>query len=167
MTDPDKADAVATERWHCIAPLVEDAVDAALRRQRATQIAAQTGLSDRTLRRWVAQYQAGGFAGLRPRARIRSAPAAIPPAVLEAAIDLRREAPHRRVRQLIQVLEWEGQVARGTLKRSTLQEQLAARGYSARQLRQYAAPGVAARRFHRRHRNALWQTDIKYGTPSE
>ena len=67
MTDPDKADAVATERWHCIAPLVEDAVDAALRRQRATQIAAQTGLSDRTLRRWVAQYQAGGLAGLRPR----------------------------------------------------------------------------------------------------
>jgi transposase InsO family protein len=163
MTDPDKADALATERWQYIAPLVEDHVDAALRRQRAAQIAAQTGLSDRTLRRWVAQYQAGGLAGLRPRARTRSAPAAIPPAVLEAAIDLRREAPHRSVRQLIQVLEWEGQVAPGTLKRSTLQEQLAARGYSARQLRQYAAPGVAARRFHRRHRNALWQADIKYG----
>ena len=163
MTDRDKADAVATERWHCIAPLVEEPIDAALRRQRTVEMAAQTGLSDRTLRRWVARYQAGGLDGLRPQARTRSTPAAIPEDILQAAIALRREAPHRSVRQLIQVLEWEGQVAPGQLKRSTLQEQLATRGYSARQLRQYAAPGVAARRFQRRHRNALWQADLKYG----
>ena len=165
--DRHKTEAIATERLQIIAPLVEDEVDAALRRQRTRDLCAQTGLSDRTLRRWVAAYQAAGLPGLHPAARPATTPAAIPPAVLDLAIQLRREAPHRSVRQIIQVLEWEGRVAPGTLKRSTLQEQLMARGYSARQLRQYQAEGGAARRFQRAHRNALWQSDIKYGTPSE
>lgn len=57
----------------------------------------------------------------------------------------------------------EGRVAPGQFKRSTLQEQLSACGYSARQMRLYAAEGVAARRFQRHHRNALWPGDIKFG----
>ena len=77
--------------------------------------------------------RAAGFAGLQPAPRRGTTPSAIPAAVLELASQLRREAPHRNVRQLIQVLEWEGHVAPGALKRSTLQEQLLARGYSARQ----------------------------------
>ena len=126
--DRQKTEAIATERLQIIAPLVEDHVDAALRRQLTRQIGAQTGLSDRTLRRWVARYQAAGLPGLRPAARPATAPAAIAPTVLDLAIQLRREAPHRSVRPMIQVLEWEGQVAPGALKRSTLQEQLMARG---------------------------------------
>ena len=163
MTTRDQAETIATERLQIIAPLVDDATDAALRRQVTTQVVDQTGLSARTLRRWVAAYQAAGLAGLRPQGRPPTGSVAIPAAVRDAAIQLRREAPHRSVRQIIQVLEWEGQVAPGTLKRSTLQEQLTARGYSARQMRQYTTAGVAARRFQRPHRNALWQTDLKYG----
>ncbi len=50
------------------------------------------------------------------------------------------------------------------MKRSTLQARLAERGYSARQLRwQQQLSSHGARRFQRRHRNALWQSDIKYG----
>ena len=61
-------------------------MDAALRRQRTVQIGAQTGLSDRTLRRWVAAYQAAGLPGLRPAARPATAPAAIAPVVLDLAL---------------------------------------------------------------------------------
>lgn len=51
----------------------------------------------------------------------------------------------------------------GQIKRSTLQEKLTETGYSSRQMRLYSQSGVAARRFQKRHRNQLWQSDIKYG----
>ena len=51
----------------------------------------------------------------------------------------------------------------GRIKRSTLQEQLANRGYSSRQMKMYTSTGVAARRFQKRYRNQLWHSDIKYG----
>ena len=87
----------------------------------------------------------------------------IAPEVLEQAILLRREVPSRSVSQLIQILEWEGRIAPGAVKRSTLQERLAGRGYSSRHMRMYAESGVAARRFQQRHRNRLWHSDLKYG----
>ncbi|MED4768155.1 DDE-type integrase/transposase/recombinase, partial [Cytobacillus firmus] len=46
---------------------------------------------------------------------------------------------------------------------STLQEKLTEKGYSSRHMRLYSQTGVAARRFQKRHRNQLWQSDIKYG----
>ncbi|WP_206920227.1 DDE-type integrase/transposase/recombinase, partial [Alicyclobacillus suci] len=83
--------------------------------------------------------------------------------ILEEAILLRREVPSRSVSQIIRILEWEGKVAPGEIRRTTLQEKLARRGYSAGHMRMYAETGVAARRFQRRHRNQLWQSDIKFG----
>ena len=165
MKDRDKAEAIATERMQLIAPLLGDHVDAALARELKAMMSAQSGLSERTIRRYVARYQAEGFRGLLPSSHTNAPPpsGAIAPDILEQAIQLRREAPHRSVRQIIQVLEWEGRVAPGQIKRSTLQDQLTARGYSARQMRLYSQAGVAARRFQRRHRNDLWQSDIKYG----
>ena len=65
--------------------------------------------------------------------------------------------------QIIQILEWEGLAEPGQIKRSTLQEKLTEKGYSSRQMRMYSQTGVAARRFQKRHRNQLWQSDIKYG----
>jgi len=76
---------------------------------------------------------------------------------------LRREVPSRSVAQLIQILEWEGRVIPGQIKRSTLQEKLAERGYSTRQMKMYTQSGVASRRFQQTSRNRLWYSDIKYG----
>lgn len=161
MKDRDKAEAIATERMQLIAPLLGEHVDAALARQLKATMSAQSGLSERTIRRYVARYQAEGFRGLLPASHPASdSPSgAIAPDILDQAIQLRREAPHRSVRQIIQVLEWEGRVTPGQIKRSTLQDQLTAHGYSARQMRLYSQAGVAARRFQRRHRNDLWQSD--------
>jgi putative transposase len=87
----------------------------------------------------------------------------IPPHLLEQAILLRKEAPSRSVAQIIQILEWEVMAEPGQIKRSTLQEKLTEKGYSSRQMRMYSQTGIAARRFQKRHRNQLWQSDTKYG----
>lgn len=120
-------------------------------------------LSERTIRRYLAQYRKAGFEGLKPKGKGTQTKVAVPHHVLEQAIILRREVPTRSVAQIIQILEWEKQVEPGQLKRSTLQEKLTEKGYSSRHMRMYSDSGVAARRFQRKMRNQLWHSDIKYG----
>ena len=164
MKDQRKADAVATERVQLLSPLLAEGIDAAKVRQIKARICEQTGISERTLRRYLAQYQADGFSGLKPKGKSPNHNReTIAPDILEQAILLRREVPGRSIAQLIQILEWEGRVDPGQIKRSTLQEKLAGRGYSTRQMRMYADSGVATRRFQQKYRNRLLHSDIKYG----
>jgi transposase InsO family protein len=75
-----------------------------------------------------------------------------------------REGTSRSIETIIKILEMEEVVAEGELKRTTLQENLAKRGYSTRQMKMYSnSPGVATRRFSKRRRMHLIQSDIKYG----
>ena len=163
MKDWKKAEDVATDRVQWLSPLLAQDLDAATIRTLKAQICEQTGLSERTVRRYLAHYRQDGFEGLKPKGKTRSSSAALNAPLLEQAILLRREAPHRSISQIIRILEWEGKAKPGEIKRSTLQEKLAERGYSSRHMRMYAQTGIAARRFQRRHRNALWQSDIKFG----
>ena len=164
MKDQKKAEAIAQQRVQLLSPLLAEGLDSAKARQIKERICEQTGLSDRTLRRYLSQYKSEGFIGLKPKSKgLGKTEDAIAPHILEQAILLRREVPGRSVAQLIQILEWEGRVELGQIKRSTLQEKLAERGYSSRHMRMYADSGVAARRFQHKHRNQLWHSDIKYG----
>lgn len=164
MKDQKKAEAIASERVQLLSPLLAEGIDPAKAREIKQRICEQTGLSERTLRRYLAKYRQDGFGGLKPKGKGRpSAETAIPQEVLDQAILLRREVPSRSVAQLIQILEWEVRIQPGEIKRSTLQERLAERGYSTRHMRMYAESSVAARRFQQRHRNRLWHSDIKYG----
>lgn len=163
LRDQKKAEEIAVQRVQLLSPLLADGLDPAKASQLKAAICEQTGLSERTLRRYLAKYRVEGFTGLKPKGKGRKPTDAIPSDLLEQAILLRREVPSRSVSQIIQILEWEGKTQPGQLKRSTLQEKLAERGYSSRQMRMYASSGVAARRFQKRHRNGLWQSDIKYG----
>ncbi|MFD1673189.1 DDE-type integrase/transposase/recombinase [Alicyclobacillus fodiniaquatilis] len=163
MKDSRKAEEIAANRVQMLSPLLVEGLDAGRARQIRAEICAQTGLSERTIRRYLAQYRKESFEGLKPRTKVYQRPEAIPESLLEQAILLRREVPTRSISQIIQILEWEGHIKQGQIKRSTLQEKLAERGYSSRQMRMYAATGTAARRFQRRHRNELWQSDIKFG----
>jgi len=158
-----KAESVAANRVQLLSPLLAQDLDAAKVRQLKEQICAQTGLSERTLRRYLAQYRSEGFEGLKPKGKERENQEAIPAELVEQAILLRREVPGRSISQIIQILEWEDKAQPGQLKRSTLQERLAARGYSSRHMRMYTETSVAARRFQQKHRNQLWQSDLKYG----
>ncbi len=164
MRDQKKAEEIAAQRVQLLSPLLAEGLDTAQARQIKARICEQTGISERTLRRYLAQYRAEGFSGLKPKGKgQRRTEDAIPPNILEQAILLRREVPGRSIAQIIQILEWEGLTQPGQIKRSTLQEKMAERGYSARHMRMYAETGVAARRYQQKHRNQLWHSDIKYG----
>lgn len=163
MKDQKKAEEIASLRVQLLSPLLAEGLDSAKAQALKKQICEQHGLSERTLRRYLANYREEGFGGLRPKGKGRKESDNIAPEVMEQAILLRREVPGRNVAQIIQILEWEGRIQPGEIKRSTLQERLASRGYSTRHMRIYAESGVAARRFQQRHRNRLWHSDIKFG----
>lgn len=163
MRDRKKAEEIATKRLQFLSPLLAEGLDPAKAKQIRVQISTQAGISERTLRRYMAGYREQGFDGLKPKGKCYSREPAIPPEILEQAILLRREVPSRSVAQIIQILEWEGLAKPGQVKRSTLQEKLAQRGYSTRHMKLYASSGIAARRYQQRHRNQLWHSDVKYG----
>lgn len=166
MRDHKKAEEVAVQRFQLISPLLTEGLDAGKTAQLKAQICEASGLSERTIRRYLSQYRTEGFEGLKPKGKSsqpKSKRGSIPEHLVEQAILLRREVPTRSVAQIIQILEWEGLAEPGQIKRSTLQDKLTERGYSSSQMRLYSQSSVAARRFQKRHRNQLWQSDIKYG----
>ena len=70
----------------------------------------------------------------------------------------RRELPERSVRSIITILEKEGHIKKGEVSRSTLTHNLLKLGHSTNQLRRESGT-CAARRFVRKGRNTLWQSD--------
>jgi len=166
MTEMKKPDEIALSRHQIIAPILlamSGNTDHAQMVQLRKDTWTKHGISRRTLDRWLDGYKASGFEGLKPAKRNVGSGAAIPEELIQEAILLRREVPSRSIPQIIEILEMEGKAPAGVLKRTTLQGRLQERGYSARQMKLYQQPGVAARRFARQERNDLWHADIKYG----
>jgi transposase InsO family protein len=156
-------DEVAMNRVETLGPLLYGNVDPAQRAQLIRQIHERTGISERTLRRWLFLYQHDGYQGLLPKSKPGNTSGAISEQLVDEAVLLRREVPTRSIRQIINILEMEGLAELGAIKRSTLQDHLIKRGYGSRQLSMYHSSGAgAARRFQRVHRNDLWQLDLKY-----
>lgn len=166
MQDRAKPEEIAVNRHKIIAPIIaamEEKADAAKIVMLKKEAYQQYGISRQTLARWLAGYQMSGFEGLKPVVREVSVPNCIPEWLIDEAILLRREVPGRSIPQIIEILEMEGKAEPGFLKRTTLHDKLAARGYSARQMKMYQSGGMAARRFQRRERGDMWHSDIKYG----
>ena len=167
MANQKKHEEIAIERHKVITPLLiamEEKADVAKIVQIRKEICEQSGISRRTLGRWLDSHHEKGFEGLKPARRSNQySGAGIPEELIQEAILLRREVPSRSIPQIIEILELEGRVPVGQIKRSTLQDRLTERGYSSRQMKQYRQPGVAARRFARQERNDMWHSDIKYG----
>lgn len=157
----------ALKRFQIIAPLMQSDMDIAKQRQLRKEIAAQNNLSVRTLYRYEAAYREKEFSGLKPAERKSHHSKKLPAnfdALLQEAILLKREVPERSVRQIIYILELEGKVAPGVLKRSTLQRYLDEAGYSRAQMQMYKeARQSSSKRFCKPHRMMLIQGDIKYG----
>lgn len=159
----ERIEEVAANRLKIISPLLDPMLDKARKQDMKEQISLIYGVNERTIRRWVNQYLSDGFDGLKPKAPSRSGRSKIPEELIEEAIRLRREIPKRSILEIIRILEWEGLAEPGFIRKSTLQDQLAARGYSSRQMLTYAKDVTGARRFQKPWRNYLWQSDIKYG----
>ena len=162
MKDKNKAKAIADERMRLIAPLLSPALDCAQIKQLKEELSKANGISQRTLERYCKQYLEGGYEGLMPSGK-QTTTFKIPEEIVQEAIQLRRELPSRSIPTIIRILEAEGKVAPGFLKRTTLQDALARAGYSASMMKIYQDNGYASQRFQRAHRHDLWQGDIKYG----
>ena len=113
MSDSKKAEEIAINRVQMLAPLMEQGLDSAALAQRKQEICEKYEISDRTLRRYLAQYREEGFAGLKPKSSGRPGMRSIPSEILKEAILLRREVPKRSVRSIIQILEWEKKIEPG------------------------------------------------------
>jgi transposase InsO family protein len=161
-----KSEETAVNRYKIIAPILtamEEKVDAAKLVMLKSEICQQSGIHRRTLGRWLEAHLQHGFDGLKPATRSENKPDSIGEEIIAEAILLRREVPSRSIPQIIEILELEGKAPAGLLKRTTLQDKLQERGYSARQMKMYRQGGLAARRFQRSERGDLWHSDIKWG----
>lgn len=150
-------------KFEIIAPLMQGDLDAGEKRRRRSEIMEKHGISERTLRRYLALYRKHGFDGLLPKSK-KTGFKAIPAEILKAAVEIKRELPERSVRRIITILEKEGYVEPGKISRSTLSHNLLKLGCTRKELQRDIITGkIAARRFVRCGRNTLWQSDIKYG----
>jgi len=153
----------STERFQMIVRLLDDELCAAEKRRIRLEILETYGISERTLRRYLENYRKYGLKGLEPAGRPEAGSfKAIPNDVLELAMQYKRELPERSTRNIITILEKEGHVEKGSISRSTLSHNLLALGHSTKQLRIQSGTS-AARRFVRKGRNTLWQSDVKFG----
>ena len=119
-------------------------------------------LSRRTVHRYYMAYVDGGFEALMPKEQDRSLSRVIPDSVLREAISMREVVPTRSVNNIIFTLEEEGVVEKGTVKRSTLQNNLQEAGYSRRQIQDRTfLSEQAVLRFQKKHRMDLVQCDVK------
>ncbi len=160
-------DEEALKRYQMIAPLLDEDLDEAKRRQLREDIAAKYEISKRSLYRYEAKYREDSFTGLRPMNREKRRSQALPEnwdEIVGEAIQLKREVPKRSVRQIIKILEIEGQALPGAIKASTLQRYLYNAGLGVKQMKRYTEKNESsAKRFCRPHRMELLQGDIKYG----
>ena len=160
-------DEEALKRYQMIAPLLDEDLDDAKRRQLREEIAEKYQISKRSLYRYAAKYREDSFNGLRPMNRTKRRNQNLPEnydEIVAEAIQLKREVPKRSVRQIIKILEIEGYAAPGVIKASTLQRYLYNAGLGVKQMKRYTEKRESSsRRFCRLHRMELLQGDIKYG----
>jgi len=146
-------------RYRIIVPLLEENLAECEKCDIRRMICAQEGVSGRTLRRYVAAFNRGGFDGLIPRERKdKGSCKAIPAEALKLAVELRHGLPARSAQRVQQLLASEGY----RVARSTLERYLRLQGLSGRELKA-SQKQVMSRRFNRVGRNTLWQSDLKYG----
>jgi len=114
-----------------------------------------------TIRKWLAAYQAKGFDGLKPQSRCDCGKSRkIANEAFEKAAALKREAPQRGVAKIIRIMETNGLVKPGDLKRSTLSRLFKEHDLDRKTLMKQHK---IHRAFEAEHPNQIWQSDILYG----
>ena len=133
-------DKEALRRYITIMPLLEPDIDEGKKRELREKIAAENGLSTRTVYRYEKSYNEGQFQGLKPVSRAVRKHKGRPEnfdEIINEAIQLKKEVPRRSIRQIIKILELEGWAEPGLLKKSTLQRYLFNAGFGRKQMQRY------------------------------
>jgi putative transposase len=115
-------------------------------------------VSLRTLERYLALYRKGGYDALTPQLKSSKGRTVIPAAVLQKAIELRKERPERSVEQIIFMLEENGIIKSGSLAYSTLSRQLRLAGAVRKEL----INSEGYRRFEAEDVHVIWQSDFQH-----
>lgn len=132
-------DEIALERYKIISPILSAITENADRAKIGllkSEVCGASGITRKTLSRWLERYSESGFDGLRYRGAATSK-RKIPGELVKEAILLRMEVPSRSVPQIIEILEMEGKAPAGLLRRTTLQDRLREEGYSSSQMKLY------------------------------
>lgn len=155
----------AVRKTELILPLLDPKLTKKDRIALQKRIEKDSGLSYRTLSRYVETYRDGGFDAFIKEKQNRDFSRVINDDVVKKAIELRREQPERSISDIIMIMEMDGDVEKGSVKRSTLQRRMQEVGFSRRQMRKYCQPttGKATRRFEKEHRMDMLQGDAKDG----
>ena len=96
----------------------------------------ERSFTERTFWSWWSAYKRGGLEALMPKERRDSGISkAIGPELLEAAVAARKEIPSRSTSTVIDVLQRQGLVEAGKLRRSTLDRHLERAGASRRRMK--------------------------------
>jgi transposase InsO family protein len=162
--DTKKREETAAARFQIIATLLKFSPGKSDFYREIERIAQNSGLSTKTIRRYHDDYVKGGFESLKPKTAGRPTSRALSEEIIQAAIELKKENYTRSIATIARLLEIELGLPEGSIKRSTLQENISARGYSKSSMAFYLdPPKQSGERFQRANRNDLWQSDFKHG----
>src|ERR1019366_870559 len=99
-------------------------------RQYAIPGSRRTYLGEKTIEAWLHQWRRHGIAGLTPKVRVDRGQSKIAAPIQEAIIAAKRDNPKRSIRQIKQLLQSSGQVAKDSLSRSAIHRLLQQHGIS-------------------------------------
>lgn len=162
------AEETALMRYQWISPLLDPDLAPAERGELRRNIADKEDVSERTIYRYEELYKKDGFKALFPQSvhrRTEKFPDNYEN-LIDEVIRLRLENPSRSIDRCIFILEAEGTAPEGLLKRSTVQDRLQKKGYSARQIRkqqELRSGGSTSGRHQQPHRMMMLQADYKDG----
>jgi transposase InsO family protein len=167
MSGSDEDIGKAFDRYQLIADLVNDNApeDPAEVRILERQIADKSGLSVKTIKRYVNLFIESQLEGLSPKRTGRPGARVLTDEAVNFAAMLRKENPKRGLRNIIRCTELQFGLKKGDIKRSTMSDRLAKLGATRSNLDIAAddSAGPGGQRFQRENRNALWQSDFKHG----
>ena len=118
-------------------------------------------IGEKTIEAWYYAWRQHGIDGLAPKPRADRGVSKISANVQEAIIAAKRDNPRRSLRQLRQLLESSGQVARGTLSRSAIHRLLQQHGLS--RITGSSSLPEERRSFVAESAGSIWYGDVMHG----
>jgi len=168
LSTEESRQAIAVFRFEVIAPLVVRPLQPGERSHLLLELSNRLWktpdgrvirIHQRTIARWVARYRERGFAGLLPEVRLdHGHHRLLSDEVLAKAILLRQEDPERSIQAIIRILELEGVVEVGQVKRTTLSHALCRAGASRAEV---SRSKETFRLRESPYPNAMWQIDTQ------
>jgi putative transposase len=118
-------------------------------------------IGEKTIEAWYYAWRKHGIEGLLPKPRADRGVSKISAQVQEAIMAAKRANPRRSIRQLRQLLESSGQVARGALSRSAIHRLLQQHGLS--RMAGSASVPEERRSFVAEQAGSIWYGDVMHG----